>query len=514
MADNNFFKHHWRNHLIPLSLLTIVSGVLLLSDIHDDYLWQDEAQTALVSQSILKYGVPKATDGKNSFAQVKDAEYGKNKIWKFHPWLPFYSTAASFAILGKSTFTARLPFALLGVCSVLLLYFLGLKIYKDQSVAFIAAGLLSLSVAFLLLATQCRYYAFAIFFTLSTTLSYFKMIRGERYGSILFLVSAIFLFHSHYIYIGTLFLSLLAYTWFYQRQALKQVVIQMGIVTLINIPGIIWFAGVQQKNEGQFLSFNDFFSFITSYFNHILDFLLPVVLLLLLGILALIGLFQTPDKKPSQPYSGHQWALPIIYVLLSLIVIAFLVHKPYFRYIGPIIPFLFLLMALLLRLSMRIQVFIPLAFVAVWAFTQHIHQYTKQLTQDYHGPMEGICEVLNKYAKPTDTVAIPYGDLPVKFYTDLHVIGALSEKDYEPASRADWIVLRKHSIMKEDAAMKEYIVNNIDRSKYQQTRIPAPDLPYQNRETMNMHHYTTQKNATRVRILRRKDQKEPASADP
>lgn len=504
MAGKNFLKQYWTNHLIPIVLLTIVSGALLLGDIHDDYLWQDEAQTALIGKSTLKYGVPKATDGKNSFAQVKDAEYGKDKIWKYHPWLPFYSTGASFAVLGQSTFSARLPFALLGIGSVLLLYFLGLKIYQDQSIAFIAASLLSLSVAFLLLATQCRYYAFAIFFTLWTTQSYFKMIHHERFGSALFLVSAILLFHSHYIYIGTLFLSLLIYTWFFQRQAIKRVIIHMGIVTLINVPGILWFAGVQQKNEGQFLSFDSFFNFITSYFNNILDFLVPGVLLLLLGVLALIGLFQTPDKKPSQPFKRHQWALPFIYILLSLVVIAFLVHKPYFRYIGPLIPFIFLLVAMLLRLSMRIQTIVPAVFIAIWAFTLDIQQYTKQLTHDYKGPMEGICQMLNKYAEPTDTVAIPYGDLPVKFYTDLKVIGGLSGKDFKPAARADWIILRKHSIMDEDAAMKEYLVNNIDRSQYQQTRIPAPDLPYQNRETMAMHHYTTQTKAPRVRVLKRK----------
>jgi hypothetical protein len=83
---------YWQNHTLPVAILTLLSGFLLLADLGDGYLWQDEAQSALISHSVLIYGVPKATDGKNSFAQVKDAEYGPNKIWKFHPWLPFYAT--------------------------------------------------------------------------------------------------------------------------------------------------------------------------------------------------------------------------------------------------------------------------------------------------------------------------------------------------------------------------------------------------------------------------------------
>ena len=48
-----------------------------------------------------------------TYAGVKlGAEYGRNYIWKWHTWLPFYILAGFFKVLGESAFTARLPFAL------------------------------------------------------------------------------------------------------------------------------------------------------------------------------------------------------------------------------------------------------------------------------------------------------------------------------------------------------------------------------------------------------------------
>jgi len=70
--------------------ILIGSAILLLANLGNQYLWQDEAQTALISKTILTEGVSAGYDGKNYFSQEEGAEYGKNYIWRWHTWLPFY----------------------------------------------------------------------------------------------------------------------------------------------------------------------------------------------------------------------------------------------------------------------------------------------------------------------------------------------------------------------------------------------------------------------------------------
>ena len=499
-------KPYWRNHTLPVLLLTVLSGVLLLADLGDGYLWQDEAQSALISRTILNEGVPKATDGKNNFEQARDAIQGANKTWRYHPWLHFYTIAGSFAVLGESTLSARLPAALAGIGSVLMLYFLGLKVTRNRETAFIAGLLLALSVAFLLLTTQCRYYGLSIFFAVLGAHSFFRMIRSERWGFLLFVASSFFLFHAHYIYCATLFLSLLAYTWFFARAQLKRVISGMAIVTVVNIPAIYWYGGISQKAEGEILSFSDTLSFLSTFGGHIDQFLIPGALILLLGILAVVGLVKTGNSKGADlPVSIQALALPFIFSMVTVLSIAVLVHKPYFRYIGPVIPFFMLIMTILIRWAMQIHVLMGVAIIVIWLATGDLKSYGQQMTTDYYGPMEGITQFLNKFGEPKDTVAITYGDLPVKFYTDLHVFGALSNKDYRKALNAKWIVLRKHSIMEEDAQMKKFLVNNLDMSQYQQATIDYPDIPFQNREVLDKHHFKPVRNAPKVRILKRVD---------
>jgi len=132
----------------------------------DQLLWQDEAQTALLAESIQSHGIPLGSDGKNSFSQYYGKDYGKGTVWKYHPWLPFYLCALSFTLFGKSAWSARLPFALLGLATILLLYAFGHRLYRQLRIGATAAVLLALSVPFLLLSRQCRYYSAACFFTL------------------------------------------------------------------------------------------------------------------------------------------------------------------------------------------------------------------------------------------------------------------------------------------------------------------------------------------------------------
>ena len=154
---------------IILAGILIVSAVLFFGNLGNQNLWQDEAQTALISKTILTEGVPRGYDGKNYFSQEGGAEYGKNYIWRWHTWLPFYVLAGFYEVFGVSTFVSRLPFVLFGLGTVVLLYYYARAVWPGTRIPAIAASLLAVSVPFLLLCRECRYYSMAIFFTLLST---------------------------------------------------------------------------------------------------------------------------------------------------------------------------------------------------------------------------------------------------------------------------------------------------------------------------------------------------------
>lgn len=494
----------WTNHSLPVIIFLVIGGWLLLSDLGDDYLWQDEAQTALISQTILDHGVPKAHDGKNSFSQEEGHDYGKNGLWKWHTWAQFYAVAPVFALFGESTFTARLPFATAGLGSLLLIYFLTLQWFRDQKTAFTAASFLLLSVPFLLLTTQCRYYGLGIFFTLSGFYGFARMTGQKPYGLPVLLVSALLLFHAHYIYYATLTASIVIYTLICERKNWKPVIFGLGTVSLINIPAAIWHSGIEKGYNRDFWNWEAFSTFFRSYAMDFHNTIFPFSLLLVAGILAIWGWKRMQASNHEMANPSKVLLLPLLFLGISLIALSFGPPHHYFRYLGPLIPFFFIILAYMVRLASKLHFLAAVAIFGIWVSTGDLKKYVDSLNHDYKGPMEGICAFLNQYAAPSDTVAIPYGAMPVKFYTDLHVIGALSEKDYKPvAAKADWIVMRANSVMKADAAMKKYIVEHMDKSRYRKAELDFPDIPYQNREAPDLHHFKTVTKAPKIQILKR-----------
>jgi len=163
MLNNNEANRHIRTAdrrgdyllaLIPLA----VGALLLFPRLGDRCLWTDEAETALISSTLLSDFVPKAWDGRN-LLYVYEVSFNSQLVATILPWLSYYVTAGSFAVLGESAFTARLPFVVASLASILATYFLVLNVSGDRSWAFVSALLLSLSVPFLLYARTCRYYA-------------------------------------------------------------------------------------------------------------------------------------------------------------------------------------------------------------------------------------------------------------------------------------------------------------------------------------------------------------------
>src|SRR5207249_201786 len=86
----------WANSTVAGLLL--LAALLIFPNLDDRYLWDDEAETALLAKNVLRFGVPVAWDGVSLISQECGSDYDVNYLWRQTPWLPIYLTAASFSL--------------------------------------------------------------------------------------------------------------------------------------------------------------------------------------------------------------------------------------------------------------------------------------------------------------------------------------------------------------------------------------------------------------------------------
>jgi len=170
----------------------------LLCDLGGPPLWEDEGDTAAFAQRIVATGLPTAWDGRTFLDsdygyRVAPRLFGHDLVMVGTPWLPFYVTAGSFALLGETTFAARLPFALASLATLGLLYLWILRATGCARAAFAAAFLLLVNAQFLLYARECRSYALNMLLTTAVLAGFLRLDARKR--SALLVVAAILLFH-------------------------------------------------------------------------------------------------------------------------------------------------------------------------------------------------------------------------------------------------------------------------------------------------------------------------------
>ena len=489
---------------IFLYCVILLAALMLLMNLNNHYLWQDEAQTALIGKTVITNGIPYGTDGKNYFSQELGVEYGKNFIWRWHPWLQFYLIAGSFIIFGINTFAARLPFALFGLFTIPLLYYFVRSLYKDKRAAAVATILLLLCIPFFLLSRQCRYYSVATFFSLLGLYSYLKIIQKRRFSILLFIFSTFFLFHTHYIYCVPLYLTVSIHSLIFHRKEWKSVIKACTGGIILLLPWILWFSGVKYSQAyGNLFNPAISESNLKSFLYQINQWSFPWCLLLLPLLVALFVWIREKRLAWGNLKSLSSDGLVILFIFATLSVLSLTAPLPFFRYLAPLIPILMIIAGRIVIIAGRIHYCLSLLVLTSVLILQPIPDFFYELTHDYNGPIKGIVKFLNAYAKPQDVVAITYGDMPLKFYTNLRVIGGLTGEDLSGAKDARWVIFRRDTNCSKDAAVKEYFKNNLDFHKYRLIEINSPDIPFENRESPYEHKYRTVKNVPRVQILER-----------
>ncbi|MCP4713501.1 MAG: hypothetical protein GY868_00170 [Deltaproteobacteria bacterium] len=154
--------------------------------------------------------------------------------------------------------------------------------------------------------------------------------------------------------------------------------------------------------------------------------------------------------------------------------------------------------------ALRIRIALGVVCLGLLLYSSALPDYLFEITHDYDGPVEGIVTYLNAHAAPDDVVAITYGDLPVKFYTGMRVIGGLTGESLKEAVSADWVVLRRHVISQADLAVRQALLAMVPVKRYRVIPLSYPDIPFENRAEPAEHKYRTVTGMPQVLLLQKK----------
>ena len=150
-------------------------------------LWRDEATTAVWGRLMADSGsaLPYAFDREAGQLLVQDDDghdINSSLLPAMQSYLQIYVAAAGHKLFGSGTLQARLPFALFGIGSLGLLYWLGRMLGGPAWLPFALVVSASASIYFLHAARQGRYYILVVFATLLLLLQVARYLRDPGLG--------------------------------------------------------------------------------------------------------------------------------------------------------------------------------------------------------------------------------------------------------------------------------------------------------------------------------------------
>lgn len=443
--------------------IVLLAVFALFYNLDDRLLWGDEAETALLAVNINKYHIPIVTDDKNFitlFGLGRDSN--KDHIWVWSPWLDEYIAAASFAVFGKNTFAARLPFVLIALLSVLFMAWVVYKIYNDHELTIFVILLYVTNVPFILHARQCRYYALIIFAQIWMVYGYQQLIKEKSKRGILHLAFALTVqFYCNYIVVPGNILSLYfagIFIFRRHRHLFLELSASLLIFALLISP---WLAYAQPWHQTSRIGLQNFGSNFLYYLSMIHFFIVPLVLLLIPSIkycLNQSGLFESGTRpSPARDIEIFLWTLIPIHVFLLCIT-----PGSYFRYLTPLIPVLILLTAVVLINHIKLRIIRNLLIITLClsnlvavlsAYPLRVShninmpfvQFVQEITSNYEDRFEDVVSYFMQNAGPDESVFVFDPEFPLIFYTGMRIIDGRFNRKFYGHDLPDWILTESAS---------------------------------------------------------------------
>ena len=496
-------------------LLLILAAAAFLFFFRLDHrpFWQDEAETACLARNVLEYGVPKAFDGVNLVSQESGREFNADYIWRWSPWLQIYMAAGAFWLGGINTVSGRLPFALLGFATVLMVYFFIKRRFGDLTWARLAALLMASSVFFLLFSRQCRYYSLGAFLALLSVYAFRENWQKQIKPAILLVVSLGLLFHTNYLlffsYGGAFLLAALVV---YRRDLPFFRTLTLILCLILLLLPLLGFYRIHQQT-----TMLDFFKVpgnLSLYFIDLFQFMLPLPVAA--GLLWRLGWGK--PRVSDLPYDAEErFILFLSLLILFNISILALAPSYFLRYIIHLLPLCIIIIAWTCCQVLRWHKLAGVALILFLAITnwlymfpldinkiiKHPYQtegymlsspniplrlYITELLGGFPDVNQGLISFFLTHAKPGDIILTNYCDLPIQFYTKYKVVGGLQGPISSPKLSPEWVVkLKQFSFTcASDRFIKENLQLNTD---YKAIKLSYLDDRYGNRPDPRYHHF-------------------------
>ena len=519
MLCSNFMRQPGPTHrseLLAQAVIVSLAGILLFWGLTAKYLWQDEAATAVLATRMLRFGRPLAYDGKNLITiDVQDEDddaslsrrtrdpqaainhfidqrnFKADTTWKWQPWGLFAVAAVSIQILGQTTLAARLPFALAGLATVILLFRLVRKQFGSLTMAALSAVLLLSNSYWILHARQCRYYALDSLFLVLLLIAYARWQWGGG-NAVAFIVTAFCWFQVDYGTVLPVLAVLFLEAILADPRAWERTVTAGAILAATLAPFVYFYDLLHRGTEG-LGTWTD--RFHLNLFNTN-QFVAPV-LLVLLAVFLLVTSWHSL-KAAERRLIGLSCAILVVLALWipTVTVLSFL------RYIIIAVPLGAMLTAwVLVRLFGRRQrliwagaavlivtpcVSVPLLTVVqppawwqggVW-FRAEINTMAAQVFGHQPDPNRLVIDWLRKNSQPTDEILINYEDFPLMYYLPNPIRGGIATFRVEDDARTKprFMVLRRSV----DFVHWQVFNREVLRYQWVPVALKAPDVMWGN----------------------------------
>ena len=159
-------------------VILLGSTALLFTRLGHYATWDDEAITAMTARAVWQTGDTSVRVDDHNLLVYRNGLLVRNFKDRYTPPLQFYLLAPVIGLLGDSNLILRLPFAICGLITVIILLAWLWRLRPSPIVWWAAAIVLLTNASFFLFFRQCRYYGLAM--VLTATVTYLYCNRDER----------------------------------------------------------------------------------------------------------------------------------------------------------------------------------------------------------------------------------------------------------------------------------------------------------------------------------------------
>ncbi|MEK6643304.1 MAG: glycosyltransferase family 39 protein [Planctomycetota bacterium] len=498
-------------------IVTCIASVMCFYRLGSRAMWQDEGETAVLAQSVLIHGIPKAKIGDNVVQQDAKA-FDESYTWTFHPWGQFYLAAIGLKAFGENAMGARAPFALCGVLCVAMLFLMAWRTTRCTRTAVVCALLLAISATFVTHARQCRYYALDALTCLVVVGVLLELLRrpdwkrGAAFG-----VALAAQFYTNFGLQAALLPGLVVVALFFQIRMthLRAVSLGLLVAVVLCIPGGL-VHGRRLWGGGATVSPLPFLTKAIAHLSYIDGWFAPLAVLLIAGAIVLLRRFRTGRVITVDVCLAIGCAFTVI---LAAIIMAYAAPIPHVRYLIALMPLaklalgicavglyritlektnrpamawtaLFVCIAILVTSNVAavpIQWIVELPDQQTPDFCTSRRPYLRfdaagmlhELTHDFPCFDQARLEAVNRLARRGDMVLTNYGDLPLMFHRpDVLIRGGVGggERPVEDGKRPDLILIQSAF----GIPFQPYLDQLRESGDYVEQRVSVPNSPYGN----------------------------------